>query len=356
LNLPGLIETLDAVGKPPVVWESCDGTRVLVLPYGGRVLGVFAPRDDRNFFWTHPALGDVASAREFYGSEQWHNSGGERTWLAPEVDFFFPDFPDLNQYWQQPELDPGHYEVSQENAELAWTNRATLNMSRTKRRVEVEITKSLAPALNPLGYDSDEAEPKVKYAGYTLRTSLQLMNSGGPVQIGLWQLVQMPHGGEMLVPTFFRGEPKVYFGAIGADDLVVDTHLIRYKMRADGGHKIGVPATAVTGRAGYLYGAGDEVSLVVRNFTVDPSGEYIDVPWAETEKFGFAFQACNVNVGVGAFSELEYHLPAIGLSPGSLRSEDESQLWAFRGPWPAIKSIAQRLLSEHFEQKATLPS
>jgi len=356
LNLSRLIETLDAVGKPTETWESSDGTRVLVLPYGGRVLGVFAAGDETNFFWTHPALGDVAAAREFYRSEEWHNSGGERTWLAPEVDFFFPDFPDLTRYWQQRELDPGNYEVSAGNAELCWTNRATLTMSRSKRKVNAEITKSLAPALNPLRHDRNEGDAQVKYAGYALHTSLQLIGSGQHPPIGLWQLAQMPHGGEMLIPTFFRSQPKVYFGAIGRDDLVVGAHLIRYRMRAAGGHKIGAYATAVTGRVGYLYGAGDEVSLVVRNFTVDPSGDYVDVPWNETENFGFAFQACNVNTALGVFSELEYHVPAIGSSPESRSSEDESQLWAFRGPRPAIKSVARRLLSEEVEQESTLPS
>ena len=33
---------------------------------------------------------------------------------------------------------------------------------------------------------------------------------------------------------------------------------------------------------------------------MNPSGEYVDVPWTETENFGFAFQACNVNSNLGS--------------------------------------------------------
>lgn len=353
MNRSALMGTLDAVGKPFETWESTDGTNLLVLPYGGRVLGLFASGDESNFFWTHPALSDVVSARDFYRSEQWPNSGGDRTWLAPEVDFFYPDFPDLRRYWQQRELDPGHYEPWRQNDTLSWTNRATLTMSRTKRKVNVEITKSLAPALNPLRQGSNGAETNVKYAGYTLRTSLQLQSSGQTPQIGLWHLVQMPHGGDMLVPTFFRCQPKVYFGAIRPEDLIVGSHLIRYRMRASGGHKIGIHATAVTGRVGYLYGVGNEVALVVRSFSVNPSGVYVDVPCAEPDSFGYAFQACNVSTDSGAFSELEYHVPAAGSEPGSSRSEDQSQLWAFRGPRSAIKSVVRRLLSEEVEAEST---
>ena len=344
-----LIETLSAVGKPTETWESTDGTKVLVLPYGGRILGLFAPGDDESFFWTHTALADAGSAREFYEGKQWHNSGGERTWLAPEVDFFFPDFPDLKTYWQQRELDPGHYEVSRKDGGFSWTNRATLTLSRGKRKVDLEITKSLAPALNPLRYDLESADATVKFAGYTLHSSLQLRSSGPTPQVGLWHLAQMPHGGDMLVPTFFRSQPKIYMGTIGPEDLSVDEHLVRYRMRASGEHKLGVRAAAVTGRAGYIYGAGKETSLVVRNFSVNPSGEYIDVPWAETKNFGFAFQACNVNSNLGAFSELEYHVPAAGTHEGSSRSEDQSQMWAFRGPEAAVRSIARRLLAAEIE-------
>ena len=126
---------------------------------------------------------------------------------------------------------------------------------------------------------------------------------------------------------------------------MVGDHLVRYRMRAAGEHKLGIRAAAITGRAGYLRVAEGEASLVVRNFTVNPSGEYVDVPWTETENFGFAFQACNVNSNLGAFSELEYHVPAAGSPNGISRSEDRSQLWAFRGPIAAVKSFARRLLS-----------
>jgi hypothetical protein len=349
MNRLQLMKTLAAVGKPTETWKSPDGTKALVLPYGGRILGLFAPDDEQSFFWTHPALGDAATAGEFYDGKQWHNSGGERTWLAPEVDFFFPEFPDLKTYWQQRELDPGHYEVCRKSGELSWTNRANLTLSRGKRKVDLEITKSLAPALNPLRYDREPADSAVKYAGYTLHTTLQLRNSGPALHVGLWHLTQLPHGGCMLVPTFFRSQPKVYMGTIGPEDLRVSDHLVRYRMQAAGEHKLGIRAAAVTGRAGYWYKAGNETSLVVRNFNVNPSGEYIDVPWTETENFGFAFQACNVNSALGAFSELEYHVPAAAPSESGSHSEDASQVWAFRGPEAAIRSIARRLLSPDIE-------
>jgi hypothetical protein len=339
--LEKLIETLNSAGKPTRLYETPDSTRVLILPHGGRILGLYAPGDSENFLWTHPALESPETASAFYAGSQWQNSGGDRTWLAPEADFFFPNFPKLDKYWQPRELDPGNYQV---DAGGRLTNRLRLTPSRSKRQIEMQICKSVLPAPNPLRYE--HCAYRAEYAGYTLQTYLELIGGeAGTECIGLWDLMQLPHGGDLLVRTYSRSEPKVYMGQISTDDLIVGDHLIRYKMRAKGEHKIGIRAVATTGRAGYLYARGDVFSLVIRNYTVNPSGEYMDFPWSDEGDLGYSTQACNVNSGLGSFSELEYHHPAIGRGTGQIRCVDESQVWAFRGTLRDVQSVARRLLS-----------
>jgi hypothetical protein len=120
-------------------------------------------------------------------------------------------------------------------------------------------------------------------------------------------------------------------------------------MRAAGEHKIGIRAAVTTGRIGYIYPAGNRYALIVRNFFVNPSGEYADVPWTEPEDFGYSTQACSVNSRWGMFSEMEYHVPAIGGDTGLNYIEDRSQLWAFRGSREDIVKIARALLSNEIE-------
>ena len=168
-----LIDTLNQVGKSTHVYHSPDGTEVLVLPYGGRILGLFSPESEENFFWTHSALESAAAAAEFYASDQWHNSGGDRTWLAPEVDFFFPQFPQTDLYWQPRALDPGDWQISVDAHAVRLVNRLTHRLSRFNAEVALEMTKSVSPALNPLRQERMRADiSDVEYAGYTLRTSL----------------------------------------------------------------------------------------------------------------------------------------------------------------------------------------
>jgi hypothetical protein len=353
--LQNLIATLRAVGKSFELHQTDDGTRLLILPYGGRILGVFAPGSDENFLWTNSALNAVESARAYYASEDWQNSGGDRTWLAPELDFFFPKFPniDIAGYWQPRSLDPGNYELTKSAHGLKLTNRLNIEAFRSKKCVELEIAKSVTSAPNPLRYDATLRTGAIEYAGHTLWTSLKIVeaNAEDAPLVGLWSLTQMPHQGELFIPTYSRTEPRIYFGLVDtpSDELAVSDRLVRFKMRATGEHKIGLRAAVTTGRIGYIYPTRSEHALIVRNFSVNPSGEYADVPWTEPEDRGYSTQACSVNSRWGMFSEMEYHVPAIGGGTGLRHIEDRSQLWAFRGSREDIVKIAQTLLSDEVE-------
>jgi hypothetical protein len=339
-----LLKALRAVGEPAELIACPDGATALVLPHGGRILGLYTPDSDENFLWTNPALQGAASAKAFLGSGQWHNSGGDRTWLAPEVDFFFPDFPDLKVYHQPRQLDPGKHKCRRTGAALQLQTRLTLRSYRTKQDIGVRITKCVEPTASPLRHERRLAGlDGLKFAGYTLRCTLELLGKA-PSGVGLWNLLQMPNGGTMLIPTYVRSEPKPFFGEVPAGDLVVEDRMIRYTMRAKGGQKIGVRALATTGRVGYLRQSDQSWTLVVRNFVVNPADAYVDVPWREPDDTGYAFQACNINEEVGNFSELEYHAPAVGAGTGRTRYDDVSQVWAFRGESEPIRALARLLL------------
>lgn len=342
-----LKEVLAGVQKPVEMYRSPDGTELMILPYGGRLLGLFSPGSDENFYWTNSALGRVDTARAFYDSPQWQNSGGDRTWLAPEADVFFPNFPRLDRYVQPRQLDPGQYRVAKENGTIRLVNRLRLTLSRTHENVDLEISKSFGPAPNPMRYERNfQGADDLAYAGYTQSTTLTIQGADGVNRgpIGLWNLVQMPHEGELLVATYHRSEPRLIMGKIAPEDLTVGDHLIRYRMRATGEHKLSIRAVATTGRVGYLYKTGARWALIVRNFFVNPSGQYIDAPWDDTGYLGFSVQACNVKSGLGTFSELEYHIPAIGRGTGRASSSDTSVVWAFRGPQEKILCVARALL------------
>ncbi|HMP06154.1 MAG TPA: hypothetical protein PJ982_07390 [Lacipirellulaceae bacterium] len=346
-----LLSALEGAGKRPLSLMGERGETIIVLPHGGRVLGLFSAVSDRNFLWTTAAFSSVESTREHFASHLWCNSGGDRTWLAPEIDFFYPLYPDTTKKYYQPrELDPGNFTVVETPLQITLTNEFELCSFRGGWTAPLRITKSIRTTSDPLARGSGASLSRdLEFAGYQLRTSLELLKTSDKQRrIGLWNLLQLPGGGEMIVPLYRSIEPVIYFGNIPAGALRHDDRFVRYRTSAPGEQKIGVDALAVAGRAGYVLqeaSASETASLVVRSFAVDASGPYVDAPLHSPEKGGHAFQACNINTDyLGYFAELEYHVPAIGGAPDIQRSDDVSEVWAYRGTPELIDAAAHELL------------
>jgi len=91
---------------------------------------------------------------------------------------------------------------------------------------------------------------------------------------------------------------------------------------------------------------GGHATLIVRQFTIDSSAAYVDVPWqtaSDLEGPGCAAQVCAVDHPVlGRYVELEHHSPAID-GAGSTVVTDISHLWAIRGAEPDVRALARQL-------------
>jgi len=342
-----LVHNLAEAGKSTETLKFPDGSEVIVLPYGGRILGLFAEGDARNFYWIHPALRKSATARAFFSSGKWQNTGGERTWLGPEVDFFLPRFPDPTGYRPPPPLDAGTYRVSKKAGVLGLALTFTVTSYRRSVSLKLRLAKSIEPAADPLRAERDFLRPKgLKFAGYTLRTHLQFAGAPDPAaSVGIWSLTQMPQGGAMIAPTYGPVRPLLYFGKMGRRDLAVKPSFLRCRMREGGYYKIGLRAVSTTGRIGYFHESPDSTQLVIRNFFGNPSGDYVDAPSSDPSDAGYGVQFCNVSdKELGNFSELEYHVPAIGGPAGKASMEDVAQVWAYRGERAELALVARKLL------------
>jgi hypothetical protein len=342
LNRQVISETLKQAGISSKSLIFAVGSELLLLPSGGRVLGLFPSANEDSFFWMHPALASAESTRALFSSEDWCNPGGDRTWLAPEIDVFFPAFPDTNVYHVPKEIDPGTYGITGADSKWEFQNKFRIQLSRSREWVSGVISKSWLAAVNPLRHENHRS--KLQYAGYTQHTKLQI-HEKATSPVGIWNLLQLPPDGEILIPTYSQIEPYIYVGTVEKGELKATEHLIRYRIARRGINKIGIPAVASTGRIGYLYTSGSDDVLIVRNFSVDPLGEYIDLPWNSVGAIGppvFSTQACFVDCSLGRFAEIEYHAPVV---PGQTLLEDVSQVWAFRGEPAAIRAVGRQLLS-----------
>lgn len=343
-----LIDNLKQAGKAPAVLDAPDGCRLLILPEYGRVLGLYTADSDENFFWTNPALATAESATAYFRRDGWCNPGGDRTWLAPEIELFIADLAGPEQVYAVPiGLDPGQWQGTDGEHGLRLRNESVVQLKRSGRAARFIMTKDYRHAANPLR----DLASDLSYAGYEQTTILELeADQCGtlPLRLGIWNLIQLPKLGRMIVPTYCRPVPQTVFGEVPPADLTLAEHALVWNMADAGGNaKLSLKADVLTGRAGYLYCSSADAdlwNLVVRNFAVNPSGDYVDALWDDPAEAGYAFQACAVNDGTERFNELEYHAPAAATVPGQNRACDQSQIWAFRGAFANIAIVAEHLL------------
>jgi len=335
-------------GHPPLELSAPGQGSLLVLPFGGRILGLFAEPEGENFFWVNPALAEAGSARSFLAGAGWLHTGGDRTWVSPEVEFHVGDLADpWGTYLAPRVIDPGQCRATMLGEGIGLQNRARVKFHRQQTEADIEIEKWVRMIANPL-----RAEPEfgdlsaAAYAGYELTTTLRLENPRATPPISLWSLAVVPPTGQMIVPLLGETRVRDLFEPTGPNRLAVNHHAVHFLIDGKEQHKIGVRAAALTGRAGYLRASGPgRSSLLVRSFVVNLSGDYIDTPWEAPDEKGYGFQAYNGG-DLGAFGELEYHTPAIGGASGQDSYRDTSQLWAFSGPTPVIRKIGAKLLGE----------
>ena len=345
--MQALCQTLVQTCQPAVDLTFDDGSRALVRPASGRVLGLYPPGSEDNFYWINPALASDVLPHEFFDQPGWINPGGDRTWLAPEIDLFIED---LDRPWEtyavQRALDPGYWKLaSASRSELTLTNDTRVRLHRSGLEVGARLSKNYSPAENPL-QDTPLANAGLEFAGYTQITTLEQESVPGcAIRLGIWNLLQLPSPGVMLIPTTSAVQPRLVFGTMANGECQVEPHRVRWEMEAPGTNtKIALKPQSLTGRAGYFceHASDGTADLVVREFAVDPDGDYVDGLWEPPHDRGWAFQACCVREGDEHFNELEYHAAAPTGAAG--RHRDESRVWAFRGPANAIEEASAILL------------
>ena len=86
---------------------------IIISERGGRVFGPFLTQGGESILWINDAFADAESFREFLASGSW-NLGGERMWIAPEIQYSVRDRDDFwgTVFWS-PQVDPGNYTLEQ---------------------------------------------------------------------------------------------------------------------------------------------------------------------------------------------------------------------------------------------------
>lgn len=324
-----------------------NGVSIIVSQRGGRILGPFLTPQSASLFWTNPAFARAETFKAFLDANDW-NLGGERVWVAPEIQYGVRDRRD---FWGSitlpPQMDPGNWRLVQDGD--AWTLSQTLtldayNLAHGQKTLHVE--RRIRPAADPLRSLRAYAEllDGITFAGYAQSITLSETRTDA-IMSESWDLVQLNPGGEVLIPATPVIEYSDYFEPIDARYQTIDEHGVRLHITGDRRYKVGYKAVHLFGRLGYVNHLDDgRTCLIVRNFFNNPSAPYVEEPADCVGCRGHSVHVYNDGGMFGGFGELECNGQTIGGETGRATSTDTFVLWLYAGSRERIAEIGQHLL------------
>jgi hypothetical protein len=348
LTRAALAARLAANGLRYGVLELQGGAAALVLERGGRVLGPFLDAQSGPLFWLSPALRDDAGFVRFLAAGEW-NTGGDRTWIAPEIQFSVADRRD---FWGTialpPQMDPGAWALDEPEPGV-WRLRQSLtldahNLATGEKSLAVERLLRAAP--DPLASTRNYRTlvDGVTYSGYEQEVTLRETQRDAILSQG-WNVVQLPPGGRVLVPATPDAEVTDYMELLDGEHLARSPHWLSFRLTGRRRYKAGVRAAHHFGRLAYLHpGEDGHAWLAVRSFFNNPSRPYAEEPPDRPGAHGDSIHVYNDGGAFGGFGEMECHGQTIGGATGISASTDTLSLWLYAGPPQRIAAIARALL------------
>jgi hypothetical protein len=324
-----------------------NGVSLLLAQRGGRIFGPFLSSQGESVLWMNVAFANAETFKAFLAAGDW-NLGGERVWIAPEIQYGVRDRADFwNTLTLPAQMDPGAWTLAPDGD--AWTLAQTLtldayNLARGQKTLRV--ARRIRPADDPLRHlrAYETLLDGVTFAGYEHVVGLSETQTDA-IMSEAWNVAQLNPGGRLLIPAMAAVEYTDYFEPIDADYQTIDARGVSLRITGDRRYKVGYKAAHLLGRLGYVNRLDDgRAYLLVRAFFNNPSAPYVEEPPDCIDCRGHSVHVYNDGGMFGGFGELECNGQTIGGATGRAASADTFVLWLYAGAPDKIAAIARQLL------------
>jgi hypothetical protein len=322
-----------------------NGAIALITQKTARVLGLFEHANAPNLFWTNPVTIDVGAYEAFVQSGQW-NLGGNRLWIAPEIQFNVRNRAD---FWGTiqfpPQMDPGNYALICENKQVTLWQQCQLEAHNlASGQIDLSIQRTLRPVPNPLR--TLKNAPRLTYFGYEHVVKLNIDATTSPdIQAEAWDLVQLNPGGQLLILSTSQVEASDYFGTVPPQAHIAHGNHVRLSITGTQEFKVGYKSACMLGRMAYWNTLSDgREYLLIRQFFNNPSAVYSEEPPAMVGNHGHSVHIYNGGGDFGAMGEMEVNGQTIGGASGLTSNTDHFVLWGFIGNHADIQQVSDSLL------------
>ncbi|MEG0750652.1 MAG: DUF6786 family protein [Oscillospiraceae bacterium] len=346
MKLKQITTALDVEGIKYKMLDAGGGKSIVVTERGGRIFGVYTGEEDEGIFWVPQCFEDTKLFADYLESGAW-NMGGDRIWIAPELQF---SVKDRKKFWETLKtptaVDPGNWHLTEENDGVVLRQDLRLQAAVIAQgEISLSVKRTVRRAENPLRKRSDFSNlmDGLNYSGY--EQLLEISGSGdSSIAAECWNLLQVIPGGNIYIPMYTPSRGVDYYEPATNFETLTE-RCVTLKSTGINRYKVGYKAADVMGRIAYAFRRKDDCCcLLVRNFPNNPSALYREEPPLMEGENGFSVHVYNDDGNSGSFTEIECNLQSIGVPTGYSLSADRVSTWVFYGMEDKLNAVAQRLL------------
>ena len=345
-----LAAALLACQIPYEILDLEEGYQVLISQHGGHVFGPFGEKCPDGLFWYPEEVMGEESLQELIRKRLW-NTGGDRVWISPEIQFNITDRARFRETLNQPaSMDPGYYSLMRKKNQIVLHQSLSLPSYNTVTgEMYFDFKRTIQSALNPLRRlkDAKELLEGVTYCGYEQVLDL-LVESDEDIFAESWNLLQIRPEGTLFIPMYSSVRGTDHYEPAGEMERMIPEGILLH-ITGKRRYKIAYPAAVLTGRFGYLSQTKDgEPYLLILNYPNNPSCMYAEEPPTMPGERGYSIHIYNDDGNSGGFAEMECNLQTIGRPTGLNHSIDRVTKWMFFGEKKKLGRIAKKLLGYDF--------
>lgn len=347
-----VLETFDFCGLNYEILELGDGWEIVVAQHGGHVFGPFSERCPEGIFWMPESVKEPVRFKRLVDSRNW-NTGGDRVWVAPEIQFNIMDRSRYRETLDTPKsIDPGDFSMKRSPDAVTLRQAMELESHNTVTgTVHVEFVRTVLKAPNPLRKldDYDILMQDVSWCGFEQVLDLTA-ESGQDIYAESWNLLQIRPKGTLYIPMYRPLRGTDHYEPAGSHEYLAG-HGVCLRITGDSRYKIAYKSAVLTGRFGYMSDERDgESCLIIINYPNNPSAMYSEEPPELEGDTGYSIHIYNDDGNAGGFAEMECNMQTIGRPTGLNRSIDRVSKWIYVGKKEKLRAIAEVLLGYDFER------
>ncbi|MGL5437277.1 MAG: hypothetical protein ACRDBO_18185 [Lachnospiraceae bacterium] len=346
-----IIHTMKGYNISYEVLELNDNWKIIVSSHGGHIYGPFSEGCPEGIFWMTDEVGDPEAFGNMIASKTW-NTGGDRVWIAPEIQFNIRERARFRETLKTPAtIDPGNFKLDRKQDVVSLCQAIVLESRNTvSGMIDIRFRQQILKAPNPLRKAGDHMElmDGMEYCGFEQIIDLSCSGDPGIFAEG-WDLLQIRPKGRLYIPMYRVSQGTDHYEAVGDMETIGDNGIF-LSITGTQRYKVAYKSVYVTGRFGYLADSDTEDSyLIIKNFPNNPSCMYSEEPPLQTGDRGYSIHIYNDDGNSGGFAEMECNLYTIGQPTGLSHASCRVSTWIFVGNRKKLGGIAELLLGCNME-------